>query len=245
MRKNLKPYIAGLLTAFLLCGFIGVATANTGKVMQELEYRDIRVSLDGKVLDLRNAIGEKVEPFMFGGTNYLPVRALAEALGLNVSWDGKEVMVVLTTPEPSPSPSPTPAPVSKDTYAMGETWTVPGQWSLTVTGVTKTGDRNQFSDLNPAAVYIVDYTYTNLGWTSDYLEGIFFSMDDTIVDSAGDMGYSYPGNKTLYAQETPVGATCKAQSVIGVDNAGTFKVSVSKYDTNDKKQTATFVINAD
>lgn len=99
--KWLRGYAAGLLTALLLCGLVVTAGAKSGKVMQELAYRDIRVSLDGEVLDLRNAIGEPVEPFMFGGTNYLPVRALAEALGLNVAWDGAEVMVVLTTPEPS------------------------------------------------------------------------------------------------------------------------------------------------
>lgn len=98
--KWMKGYLAGLLTALLLCGLVVTAGAKSGKVMQELTYRDIRVSLDGEVLDLRNAIGEPVEPFMFDGTNYLPVRALAEALGLNVAWDGAEVMVVLTTPVP-------------------------------------------------------------------------------------------------------------------------------------------------
>lgn len=112
-----KSYIAGMLTMLLLCGIVATAGAKSGKVMQELTYRDIRVSLDGEVLDLRNAIGEKVEPFMFDGTNYLPVRALAEALGLNVAWDGKEVMVILTTPKPevnAPTES-TPTPITKTT----------------------------------------------------------------------------------------------------------------------------------
>lgn len=98
--KWMKGYLAGILTALLVCGLVVTAGAKSGKVMQELTYRDIRVSLDGEVLDLRNAIGDPVEPFMFDGTNYLPVRALAEALGLNVAWNGAEVMVVLTTPEP-------------------------------------------------------------------------------------------------------------------------------------------------
>lgn len=103
----MKKWLSGFLTCLLLCGLVVTAGAKTGTVMQELTYRDIRVSLDGKVLDLRNAIGEPVEPFMFGGTNYLPVRALAEALGLDVAWNGAEVMVVLTTPEPPPE-EPTP-----------------------------------------------------------------------------------------------------------------------------------------
>lgn len=34
---------------------------------------------------------------MFDGTNYLPVRALSESLGMDVSWDGKTNTVVLTS----------------------------------------------------------------------------------------------------------------------------------------------------
>ena len=101
--KQWKGFLAGVLCTLLSAGLIVTAAARTETVWQELTYRDIRVSLNGEVLDLRNAIGEPVEPFMFGGTNYLPVRALAEALGLNVAWDGAEVMVVLTTPEPPAS----------------------------------------------------------------------------------------------------------------------------------------------
>lgn len=112
--KWMKGYISGLLTALLLCALVVTAGAKSGKVMQELTYRDIRVSLDGEVLDLRNAIGEKVEPFMFDGTNYLPVRALAEALGLNVAWNSAEVMVVLTTPEAKPAENPKVIPVTED-----------------------------------------------------------------------------------------------------------------------------------
>ena len=96
--KSWKSYAAGVFTACLIFGLIGSASARIGKITREVEYRNIQVSLDGKTLDLRNAAGEKVEPFMFDGTNYLPVRALAEALGLTVRWDGARATVVLTTP---------------------------------------------------------------------------------------------------------------------------------------------------
>ena len=39
-----------------------------------------------------------MEPFISEGTNYLPVRAVAEALGLKVDWDSASSTVVLTTP---------------------------------------------------------------------------------------------------------------------------------------------------
>lgn len=96
--KKYKGFLAGMLTMLLILAMCGTAFATTGKFQREIEYRDIKVSLDGKILDLKDAKGNTVEPFMFGGTNYIPARALAEALGLDVTWNGSTSTVVLTTP---------------------------------------------------------------------------------------------------------------------------------------------------
>ena len=129
--------------------------------------------------------------------------------------------------------------------SIGEPWIVDGQWELMITGVTETEDRNEYSDKDPGAVYIVDYCYTNLGYEADYWDGLFLSLDDTIVDASGKMGYSYPGSTVYSPQETPVGATCKAQACIGVDNPGPFKITKSTYDGSGKKQKATFSLDVD
>ena len=243
--KRLRDYFAGALSMLLIICLVGTAYATRGKIMQELEYRDIRVSLDGKVLDLRNAIGEPVEPFMFGGTNYLPVRALAEALGLNVAWNGQEVMVVLTTPEPSPTPTPTPTPIPKDTYSIGETWIVPGQWELTVNSVEVVTERNPYSDKNPAAVYRVNYTYKNIGYDpkDSFLDGLYMDLDSTVIDSEGFTGSTYPGDITNYPKAIPVGASCNAQVCLCVEHAGSFRIAYSDYDSNSVKRNATFLID--
>lgn len=36
---------------------------------------------------------------MLDGTNYLPIRAVSEVLGLNADWDGRTATVILATPE--------------------------------------------------------------------------------------------------------------------------------------------------
>lgn len=133
----------------------------------------------------------------------------------------------------------------KTSFKIGETWTVDGQWELTVNSVEETQDRNEFSDKDPAAVYIVNYSYTNLGYEDEdgIMDGLYLDIEDSIVDSAGTMGYSYPGNINQYPQQTPVGATCNAQACIGVDNAGDFKINVSTYDGKSNKQTATFELS--
>ena len=44
------------------------------------------------------------------------------------------------------------------------------------------------------------------------------------------MGYSYPGDVNYYPQETPGGATCKAQACIGVWHSGNLQLVVSNTD---------------
>lgn len=128
---------------------------------------------------------------------------------------------------------------------IGETWTVEGLWSLTITGVTATEERNQFSDKNPAAVYIVDYSYTNIGYEDSVMDGLYMNIDDMIVDAGGQMGYSYPATVTNYPQETPIGATCNAQASIGVDNAGSFTITISKYDSDYEKHSQSFLVETE
>lgn len=131
---------------------------------------------------------------------------------------------------------------SQDTYKIGEAYVVEGQWKITVDSVEATDDRNEYSDKKPNAVYVVTYTYENIGYESDYSDGLYIDLEDGIVDNAGKMGYSYPGDVTLYPQETPIGASCEAQACIGVDNPGSFKINFTDYDGNGEKQSAVFEI---
>lgn len=233
MKKQWKGFVSGVLLALLVVSLTSTALATVGRRAVDADYNDITVTLNGKTVELVDANGNPVEPFAINGTTYLPVRAVASALGLEVGWDQATTTVILTSK----------AAQAKAEYAVGETWTVEGQWSLTVDSIEETDYRNPYTDKDPAAVYIVTYTYTNLGYESDFMDGLYFSLEDSIVDCQGTMGYSYPGNITKYPQETPVGATCTGQVCIGVDHAGTpIRLGVAKYDGTETKQTATFIV---
>lgn len=130
----------------------------------------------------------------------------------------------------------------QDNYKIGDTWTVEGQWSCTVEEVALQEERNEYSDYEPEAVYVVTYSYENLGYEAEGWDGLYLNIANTIVDAEGNMGYEYPGKQTYYAQETPVGAKCKAQVVIGVDHAGNFQLRAATYDGNEKEQKAVFDI---
>ena len=94
---SLGSFLAGAVTMLLLMGLVTGALATNAQKSATLYYSDIKVCLDGKVLKLADATGAEVEPFTISGTTYLPVRAISEALGLDVEWNGSSHTVYLTT----------------------------------------------------------------------------------------------------------------------------------------------------
>lgn len=130
-------------------------------------------------------------------------------------------------------------------FGVGDTWEVEGQWKLTVTDVWETEERDKASQKQPAAVYIVSCEYENLGYedSSANAGGLVFKLDEGVVDSEKYMGYPYTATIVDYPQQTPVGAKCKAQYCIGVDNAGDFQLNITKTDGSGKVQTAVFEIS--
>lgn len=116
MKKwNAASFLSGIVVALLIGCLVGSAVAKSGTQTAELTYRNIKVELDGKSVALKDANGNAVEPFIIDGTTYLPVRAVSEALGLEVGWNADTNTVILTsagetpaTPKPStPSATPT------------------------------------------------------------------------------------------------------------------------------------------
>lgn len=95
MKKS--SFFAGFLTALMLLGIGGTALAY--QTQATLDYPGITVTLDGKMLELKDAQGVPVDPFTMEDTTYLPVRAISNALGLDVDWDQQTRTVVLTSPE--------------------------------------------------------------------------------------------------------------------------------------------------
>ena len=95
MKKlNLRSFFAGLLTATLLFAVITTALAASGSIT----YNGINLTVDGKTIlskgeYLELASGEKLPSSILyvdqagGGTTYLPMRYLAELLGMSVTWD--------------------------------------------------------------------------------------------------------------------------------------------------------------
>lgn len=51
-------------------------------------YDNVKVVVDGRQVQFgKDSKGNQIEPFIYNGTTYLPIRAVGEALGKEVQWD--------------------------------------------------------------------------------------------------------------------------------------------------------------
>jgi hypothetical protein len=115
-RDKIRGFIAGFIIAALLFGAASATFASVGAYPLMASFADIRIFVDGKQADPRDANGNSAEPFIINGTTYLPVRAVAEALGMEVSWDNASKSVrILSAPATTKTPTTptTPATPSK------------------------------------------------------------------------------------------------------------------------------------
>ncbi|MDF2950771.1 MAG: putative rane protein [Anaerocolumna sp.] len=138
-------------------------------------------------------------------------------------------------------------PVANKTYAIGETWTVDGLWSLTFDSVTVTDDRNPYSDKNPDQVVILNYTYENIGYKGSFMDLYISSSNMNIIDEKGEVASTYPADTSVYPKETPVGAKCVgAQEAYGLNNESSIiKVYVEMYDANYNTYEAVFELKVE
>jgi hypothetical protein len=67
---------------------------------------DITLSLKGKAWHPKDGDGKEVYPVVINGSSYLPVRALAEALGVDIRWDEATRTIAIGGGREEPSSNP-------------------------------------------------------------------------------------------------------------------------------------------
>lgn len=98
MKKQLPAFLAGVLVATLalssLPALAGVITSRT-----TIEVDPINILVNGETFVPRDVNGNEVAVFAYNGTTYAPLRALAEAYGLEVGYDAKKNMAMVEEKE--------------------------------------------------------------------------------------------------------------------------------------------------
>ena len=85
MTRKCLYFFAGILTAFILGAVFMSALAADG--MLTVTIHPIEIMVNGEMFHPEDVNGNEVMTFSINGTSYAPVRALAEAYGLEVGYD--------------------------------------------------------------------------------------------------------------------------------------------------------------
>lgn len=97
MKKYKNNFGKITLILVLLLGFLaGTVFAKSGHETIKVLYNNIKLVVNGQKVNFgKDSTGKTIEPFIYNGTTYLPVRAAGEALGKEVNWDGKSQTVFI------------------------------------------------------------------------------------------------------------------------------------------------------
>ena len=93
LNDKIKGAILGVLIGATVAG--GTIFAATNSKTIEVFYDNIKIFIDGEEVQPKDANGQAIEPFIYNGTTYLPLRAVGTAIGKDVNWDGVEKVVYL------------------------------------------------------------------------------------------------------------------------------------------------------
>ncbi|MGL6057256.1 MAG: DUF4352 domain-containing protein [Culicoidibacterales bacterium] len=117
---------------------------------------------------------------------------------------------------------------AKSTFSIGEQIVIEtskGEYKLTITGITETDDRNQFSDKQADRVVIIDYAYENVSQEDDlYISDMSFKA----YDANGTALSTYPAT-IEYPQSVGIGRNTSAQMAFALNNE-TNEIELEYYD---------------
>ena len=107
MKKRWRSFLAGFLCCLLAAG-VGFQSIAARREIQVSE--DVRIQFGGDDFTPRDANDRVMPVFAYDGSVYAPVRAICEAAGLEVWYDGASRTVQVAQPSPAPTPVPQPGP---------------------------------------------------------------------------------------------------------------------------------------
>lgn len=95
MKRNV--FIKALLILTLIVALaVPIIAATTLTAKQATVYTGTSVIVNGKALDYTNTNGTKAEAIAVDGVTYLPLRAMADTVGMDVTWDNETKTAKLT-----------------------------------------------------------------------------------------------------------------------------------------------------
>lgn len=97
-KKSVKQkalyFATGFMAASLLTSSVTTFAAPIKKQI-DAYFNNTKIYVDGKLVYAKDEKGKSLEPLVYNGTTYLPVRAVGEAFNSSVKWDGPQNSVYI------------------------------------------------------------------------------------------------------------------------------------------------------
>jgi len=87
-KEKMKGFFLGIIVMSLIFMMSMSAYALIGTKTITASYSNIKIYIDQMLMTPKDVKGNEVEPFIYNGTTYVPIRAVSEAFNKSVSWDG-------------------------------------------------------------------------------------------------------------------------------------------------------------
>jgi len=106
MKPQFRAFLSGALCSALVLGLAVSALAISGRMTIEVD--PINIQVNGETFAPTDVNGNEVPVFAYNGTTYAPLRALAEAYGLEVGYDSEKKMATVADPDAQVTDAPAP-----------------------------------------------------------------------------------------------------------------------------------------
>lgn len=130
MKTKATFFLAGILSVVLLLGVSMTALATND--LLTITIHPIKIMVNGETFHPKDAQGNEVMTFSVNGTSYAPVRALAEAYGLEVGYDAESNTATVNGP-------------GKQSQVTASTNDFTSQWEIKEKPVTHYGSEKIFT----------------------------------------------------------------------------------------------------
>ncbi|MCD8048776.1 MAG: copper amine oxidase N-terminal domain-containing protein [Clostridia bacterium] len=223
MKQKLQGLIAGVLIGTMITG--GAAFAKSRVETIEVTYDDIKVYKDNVLCELKDANGNTIEPFIYNGTTYVPVRGAANLADMEVTWDGAEKSIYLWDEQ-----------VADGTYLLDvcppyetRNYTAYSSTNSFNMGGTKYSHGFTIYYDNGYAIFNLDSKYSQIEFTLGHVDGsdmtdrtVYFFLDGELIKEFDVEAGALPKKVSLNVEyglqlKVSVGSS-KYRSAIGLGN---------------------------
>ena len=180
MKRKTTYFLAGVLVVALLLAMSVSALASDGSFT--ITIHPIRIMVNGEVFQPKDVNGNDVMVFTVNGTTYAPLRALAEAYGLEVGYDAATNTATVNSSSQNAAPA-VPTAVKDDFYS---------KWTVEEKPVTNYDDEKVFTATYNGVLGLRDFKT----WWKSFDTDVIASVAEELAAEAQSMN---PGYKvTMY-----------------------------------------------